>query len=384
MPHTTLRYLVALNLVNPIIGAIRAHKLIKHFGDAEALFNASEQQWRLAGASDKAIHCLAQPDWGKVDEILAWAEQPHHHLLVFGQNDYPQTLSQIVDPPVILYAEGDPTVLIRQQLAIVGSRHPTPSGYETAYMLGASLAKLGFVVVSGMALGIDAAAHQGALSVGGKTVAVMGTGLDLTYPARHGGLAEQIRASGCLVSEYPLGTPALGRHFPMRNRIISGLARGVIVVEAALKSGSLITAKQALEQGREVYAVPGSIHSPTSRGCHWLLREGAKLVENTEDILSELDHQYELTTPAVEDLDESFPLTFPDSDYARVLAAVDFVPTSVEHIIERSGLTADVVCSMLLILELYNAVHMTNGGQYSRSTGIIPSEPPGVKEYEIM
>lgn len=383
MPHSTLRHLVALNLVNPIIGASRAHKLIKHFGDAEALFNASDEQWRKAGLSEKAIHCLAQPDWAKVDEILVWAEQAKHRLLVHGDKDYPLVLSEIADPPVILYADGETDLLSQQQLAIVGSRHPTPSGYETAHMLAASLAKLGFVIVSGMALGIDGAAHQGALSAGGKTVAVMGTGLDLIYPTRHEHLAEQIRESGCLLSEYPLGTPALGRHFPMRNRIISGLSRGVIVVEAALKSGSLITAKQALEQGREVYAVPGSIHNPTSRGCHWLLREGAKLVENTEDILSELDHQYELDGLAPGTSNQETQAKLPEGDYAQVLSAVDFVPTSVDHIIERCGLTADVVCSMLLILELYNAVHITSGGQYCRSAGKITLESD-VKEYGIV
>ena len=383
MLHSILRHYVALNLINPYIGARRAHQLLHQFAGIEGLFSATTEQWRAAGLSQKVIQQLAQPDWRRVDEIFAWLDGPHRHCLVFGETEYPALLAHIADPPLLLYAEGATALLSRPQLAMVGSRHPTPAGDETAYMLAASLAKLGFVIVSGMALGIDAAAHRGALSVGGKTVAVMGTGLDLIYPSRHEQLAEQIRREGCLLSEYPLGTPALGRHFPMRNRIISGLSRGVIVVEAALKSGSLITARQALEQGREVYAVPGSIHSPTSRGCHWLLREGAKLVENVEDILSELDQSGELAQPSVSMRDEVLPLELPDGDYEQVLSAVDFVPTSVDRIIERSGLTADVVCSMLLILELYNIVHITSGGQYCRSTGMVASES-GVKECGIV
>jgi DNA processing protein len=177
-----------------------------------------------------------------------------------------------------------------------------------------------------------------------------------------------------MISEYPLGTPALGRNFPLRNRIISGLSRGVIVVEAALKSGSLITARQALEQGREVFAVPGSIHSPTSRGCHWLLREGAKLVENVEDILAELDPSLAVTDDQVVQQGEADLSGLPEADYDRVLAAIDYAPTSVDRIVERSGLTADAVCSMLLILELYNIVHITSGGQYCRGAGRIAPE----------
>jgi len=374
MLHTTLRHYVALNLIHPYIGARRAHRLLKKFGDIEGLFSAGEEQWRSVGLPERAIAQLAQPEWQKVDAVFSWLDAPNRHLLLYGNAAYPALLTHIADPPLLLYAEGEPALLSRPQLAMVGSRHPTPSGDETAYMLAAALAKLGFVIVSGMALGIDAAAHRGALSANGKTVAVMGTGLDLIYPSRHQALAEQITQTGCLLSEYPLGTQALGRHFPMRNRIISGLSRGVIVVEAALKSGSLITAKQALEQGREVFAVPGSIHSPTSRGCHWLLREGAKLVENIEDILSELDQSGDLFLPAATKTEEVIQVGLPDGDYAQVLAAVDFVPTSVDRIIERSGLTADVVCSMLLILELYNIVHITSGGQYCRSTGIMAAE----------
>jgi DNA processing protein len=366
--------MLALNQFNPLIGARRAHALLQRFGSAEGLFAAGQNAWRAVRLSDKVCTALDQPDWQKVDTALAWADHPNRHILVFGQAGYPEQLAHISDPPLVLYVEGDPAVLAQAQLALVGSRHPTPTGYETAMMLASSLSRIGFVVCSGMALGIDAAAHQGALAAGGATVAVTGTGLDIVYPSRHAALAEQISHSGCLVSEYPLGTQALGRNFPLRNRIISGLSRGVIVVEAALQSGSLITARQALEQGREVYAVPGSIHSPTSRGCHWLLREGAKLVENVEDILAELDPSVVVqeAPPQPRQLDAFAEM--PEADYERVLAAVDYVPTSVDRIVERCGLTADAVCSMLLILELYNIVHISSSGLYCRSAGRLSSE----------
>lgn len=369
MQYSTLRHLLALNLMNPLLGAHRIHALLERFGGAEAFLSAGEKHWRNERLSANAISALNQPDWAKVDQALAWADHPGRHLLVFGEAHYPDMLRHIADPPLVIYAEGDPAILSRQQLAMVGSRHPTPTGHDTAVMFAASLAKLGFVITSGMALGIDGAAHQGALSVPGQTVAVTGTGLDIVYPSRHEALAEQIRQQGCLISEYPLGTPALGRNFPLRNRIISGLSRGVIVVEAALKSGSLITARQALEQGREVFAVPGSIHSPTSRGCHWLLREGAKLVENVEDILAELDPSLVVADDQDLQQGEADLSGLPEADYDRVLAAIDYVPTNVDRIVERSGLTADAVCSMLLILELYNIVHITSGGQYCRSAG---------------
>jgi DNA processing protein len=285
-----------------------------------------------------------------------------------GHEQYPELLAQIADPPVVLFYQGNPQLLKRQQLAMVGSRNPTPLGYETAFDLAASSAKLGFTVTSGMALGIDAAAHYGTLSVAGDTIAVAGTGLDIIYPKRNKELAEQMSRDGLLVSEFPLGTKPLGRNFPLRNRIISGLSRGVIVVEAAMQSGSLITAKQALEQGRDVFAVPGSIHSPTSRGCHWLLRQGAKLVENIKDILEEFDlklGQMELDYDQRSKPDESIKL---DMRFQQVLSNVDFVPTSVDRIIERSGLTADAVCSMLLVLELQDLVQLTNSGQYCRTS----------------
>jgi len=367
MDQETMRYWVALNLLNPILGARRANQLLHHFNQPQAIFEAGSLAWQSLGLGEQACAGLAQPDWEQADATLLWAEQTGRGIIHIGQQGYPEQLSRISDPPILLFYHGDPSLLARQQLAMVGSRNPTPLGYETAFDLAASSAKLGFTITSGLALGIDAAAHQGTLSVAGDTIAVAGTGLDMIYPSKNSELAAQIKTDGLLISEFPLGTKPLGRNFPMRNRIISGLSRGVVVIEAALKSGSLITAKQALEQGRDVFAVPGSIHSPTSRGCHWLLRQGAKLVENIGDILEEFDlrmAQMELDYSQASESKDQLNL---DTHFKQVLSKVDYVPTSVDRIIERSGLTADAVCSMLLVLELQDLVQLTSSGQYCRT-----------------
>ena len=368
MAHTALRHWLALNLCNPVLAARRAHQLLQHFGDIEAVFAASETALNATGLSRQALAGIMNPDWQAVEAAEIWADAPGRRILTLVDPEYPSQLRQISDPPLVLYCEGDIRLLSRQALAIVGSRSPTPSGAETAHAFAAQLARMGFVICSGLALGIDAAAHRGCLSAAGDTIAVVGTGLDRVYPARHGELAAQIRAEGVLISEFPLGTPPLGRHFPQRNRIISGLSRGVLVVEAGVQSGSLITAHQALEQGREVFAIPGSIHNPNSKGCHHLLREGAKLVDSVSDILDELDGVWQ-SQPSADAFPDPESLAEPDDEYQTLLAAIDMTPTSVEHIVERSGLTPDVVCSMLLILELQNFVHMTGNGQYCRALG---------------
>lgn len=366
MTQTNLRHWLALNLSNPVLGARRAHQLIQHFGDIEAVFTASATALQAIGLSRHAVAGILNPDWEAVEAAEVWADFPGRRILTYADPEYPPLLRQISDPPLILYCEGDIHVLARQTLAIVGSRSPTPAGAETAFAFAAQLARMGFVICSGLALGIDAAAHRGCLAADAGTIAVVGTGLDRVYPPRHADLAAQIRTQGLLISEFPLGTPPLGRHFPLRNRIISGLSRGVLVVEAGIQSGSLITAHQATEQGREVFAIPGSIHSPNSKGCHSLLREGAKLVDNANDILEELAG---ILPPAtgVALTDEAEPSAEPGEEYQALLAAVDMTPTSVEHIVERSGLTPDVVCSMLLLLEMQNYVHMTANGQYCRA-----------------
>jgi len=368
MTHTNLRQWLALNLCNPVLGARRAHQLIKHFGDIDAVFAADETALQAIGLRQQARSGILDPDWPAVEAALAWVDAPGRHILTFASHAYPQLLRQISDPPVLLYCEGDIEILQRPTLSIVGSRSPTPSGAETAHAFAAQLSRLGFVIASGMALGIDAAAHHGCIAAQGATIAVVGTGLDRIYPARHVELAAQIRSQGVLISEFPLGTPPLGRHFPQRNRIISGLARGVLVVEAGVQSGSLITAHQALEQGREVFAIPGSIHNPNSKGCHHLLREGAKLVDSVSDILEELEGGL-LSVPVMAASDEREPQAAPPDEYRELLAAIDTTPTSVEHIVERSGLTPDVVCSMLLLLELQEFVYITANGQYCRALG---------------
>jgi DNA processing protein len=251
---------------------------------------------------------------------------------------------------------------------MVGTRNPTPAGQETAQEFARHLAGVGLTITSGLALGIDAASHRGALAAGGYSVAVVGTGLDRVYPARHRELAHQIAEQGALVSEFSPGVPPLAANFPRRNRIISGLSVGTLVVEAARQSGSLITARLALEQGREVFAVPGSIHNPQARGCHQLLRQGAKLVETAQDVLEELGTLVSYVPQAAMQPDpDSDSLSELDADYQKVLKCIGHEPTSVDTVVERSGLTADAVCSMLLVLELQGFVAATNGGHYCQT-----------------
>jgi len=366
MTHADLRHWLALNLCNSILGARRAHQLIQHFGNIDAVFAAPESALVQCGLSQRAVAGILGPDWRAVESAQAWADAPGRRILTYIDEDYPALLRQISDPPILLYCEGDARLLSRPGIAIVGSRSPTHAGSETAFAFAEQLARLGLGINSGMAMGIDGAAHRGCLAAKGHTIAVVGTGLDRVYPARHAELAQQIRQHGVIISEFPLGTPPLGRHFPLRNRIISGLSLGVLVVEAGVQSGSLITAHQALEQGREVFAIPGSIHSPNSKGCHHLLREGAKLVDSVSDILEELDMGTTLT-PEV-NMPAQLPITTElGTEYQALLATLDTTPASVEQLVERSGLTPDAVCSMLLILEMQNFVHITANGQYCRT-----------------
>lgn len=366
MAHQYLRQVLALNALNSLISTRHARQLIATLGSLDAVFIASRQDLVQAGLSERAAQALAQPDWSDVETALAWADRPGHFILTEHDPAYPQLLQHIADPPLALFCEGDLALLNQTALAVVGSRSATPVGLETAHAFAAQLARLGFVVVSGMALGIDAAAHRGALSVAGRTVAVVGTGLDRIYPARNTQLATEIRHTGLIISEFPLGTAPLARNFPQRNRIISGLSRGVLIVEAGIQSGSLITARMALEQGREVFAIPGSIHNPASKGCHLLLRDGAKLVQAIDDILEEFDAQglFEGTLHEMNAADDGVQI---EPEYRHLLESIDSGPTSVESIIERSGLTSEAVCSMLLTLEMRELVHMTASGQYCRA-----------------
>jgi DNA processing protein len=351
----------------PGIGPARFARLLEHFGSAAAALAADRAEWARLGLPDAALDYLRNPDWRQVEQDLAWLERTGNYLLQLNDARYPPLLREIAYPPPLLFVHGDPNCLRAPQLAIVGTRNPTPLGRETAHRFAAHLADGGLAITSGLALGIDAAAHQGALAGGGQTVAVMGTSLDRVYPAKHRDLAHAIAERGALISELPIGTPALAENFPRRNRLISGLALGVLVVEAAIQSGSLITARLALDQGREVFAIPGSIHNPLAKGCHALIRQGAKLVETASDILEELGSLAaagagESLVPATTET----ALGELDDDYRQMLAAMGEEPAGVDLLVERCGLTAEVVSSMLLILELEGYVAAVPGGLYCR------------------
>lgn len=297
---------------------------------------------------------------------LDWLESDQHAILTPDSADYPELLSQIPNPPPHLYVRGDVAALSHPALAIVGSRNPTSGGERNAFEFARHLGRCGFAIVSGLALGIDSAAHRGALAAGAPTVAFLGHGIDHVYPKRNRELADAIAAGGALVSEFPLGMAPRREFFPQRNRLISGVALGTIVVEAARQSGSLITARLAAEQGREVFALPGSIHNPLARGCHRLIRDGAKLVESAEDILSELGaiagHVLD-TARAMPDT--SHAAGEEDAEYVKLTQHLGHDPVSIDDLAERSGLTIGEVSSMLLILELDGKVEKLSGGRYA-------------------
>ncbi len=349
----------------PGVGTRTQFDLLEHFGSIEAIFSASRGQLEksLVGKHEAIDALLAGPDEKILRSELEWLSEPGHHLLTWSDPDYPALLREIPDPPLVLYVAGERQLLSARQLAIVGSRNPTPMGRENARAFAKSLAGAGLAITSGMALGVDGAAHRGALEAGGKTIAVAGTGLDRVYPARHRDLAHEIVKHGALVSEFPLGTPPLPENFPVRNRIISGLSLGTLVVEAALQSGSLITARMANEQGREVFAIPGSIHAPQARGCHALIRQGAKLVETAQDILEELGP---LAGVALQAAHENTPPPRLDATMVTLLEHIGHDPVSIDTLIERSGLTADAVSSMLLQMELNGLVSNCPGGKVQR------------------
>jgi DNA processing protein len=314
-----------------------------------------------------------------LESDLEWLAQSGHDLLTCDTERYPALLRNIASPPAALYTDGDVDALWLPQLAIIGSRNPTAGGVENARDFTRALSAKGLTITSGMATGIDGIAHQAAIDAGGRTIAVTGTGLDRVYPASHQVLAQKIRENGCLVSEFPPGTAPKRAHFPARNRIISGLSLGVLVIEAALNSGSLITARLAGEQGREVFALPGSIHNPLSKGCHRLIREGAKLVETDLEILQEIaplagqlagSLQSITSSRQVDELEKSAdgPKMGQDPEYKKLWACLGHDPLPMDTIIRSSGLTAKAVSAMLLLLELRGKVETHPGGAFSRKT----------------
>ena len=299
------------------------------------------------------------------DTEKEWLEKAGNRIIRSDSEDFPELLQGIPGPPTLLYTVGNADALHLPALSIVGSRNPTRGGRENAYEFAKHLGQAGFCIVSGLAQGIDRAAHEGALDAGAMTVAFLGHGIDRVYPAANRDLAHRISQNGALLSEYPLGSPPRREHFPQRNRLISGLGLGTLVVEAARRSGSLITARLAGEQGREVFAIPGSIHNPLSRGCHQLIKQGAKLVESADDIVSELGALtgYLMQNEA-QIRDGKSEIDVHDADYDILLNSLSFDPASADELAENSGLTIDQVSSMLLILELEEQIEALSGGKY--------------------
>jgi DNA processing protein len=351
--------------LTPGIGRVSQRKLLKTFGLPEQIFSASYSALETA-IGTKARALLEANHEAAVEAALRWAEAPGQHILTLADAAYPPRLLTTADPPTLIYVLGDPALLARPALAIVGSRNATPQGLRNAHDFACELSRQGLAIVSGLALGIDAAAHGGALAAKGTTIAVIGTGADRLYPARNRGLAEKIRETGVIVSEFPLGTPATAENFPRRNRIISGLALGVLVVEAATESGSLITARLAGEQGREVFAIPGSIHAPQTRGCHRLIRQGAKLVESARDVLEELG---EFASPATSvakttQAPAATPVNASTDEAAAVLAHLGHDPCPLDELAQRSRLTAERLLPLLLELELAGKLAPLPGNRY--------------------
>lgn len=342
--------------LTPGVGGGTIRTLLGAFGSAEQALRSGEVSVAAVVGPTLAKAIGDGANGALVDQALAWAEQNQCAILTLADERYPQRLRAIPDPPALLYARGDPSFLSAPSIAIVGARNPTPQGIENAREFARALSDAKLVVCSGLALGIDAAAHHGALLGSAGTIAVVGTGIDRCYPRRNVELARRIVERGVIVSEFPLGTLPLPGNFPRRNRIISGLALGCLVVEASLESGSLITARLAADHGREVFAIPGSIHAPTAKGCHALIKQGAKLVESVNDVVEELHV----------DRGQPPPLVSPAKPSSALEEAMGFEPVYLDTLCARVGLTPDVVSAMLLELELEGRVATLPGGQYQR------------------
>lgn len=351
------------------VGGSALRRLLIAFGDPAEVLAAN--QHALEGVVKKTIAAnifQRKVNEDKFSRTIEWLKDPLNSLVTLADSDYPKLLLNIPDPPPILYFKGQRRFLMQPALAIVGSRNATPQGMANADAFAEAASNAGFCVISGLAQGIDAAAHQGGLRGTSSSMAIVGTGLDLVYPSRNRELAHKLAAEGALISEFPLGMPAMSKNFPRRNRIISGMCHACLVVEATLYSGSLITARLALEQGRDVMAIPGSIHSPLSKGCHALIKQGAKLVENIQDILDELNHQPDQPVEAAS-IERNEVSDHADSDCiddAGLLMYFDYDSVDIDSLCARSGLTVEVVSAMLLTLELEGRIGSLPGGKYQR------------------
>jgi DNA processing protein len=346
--------------LTPGLGASTVRRLLEKFGlpDAVLACKRSELAAFVSGPSMEALDSTAVRE--AVERTLDWAAADGHFVITLADETYPRPLLEVADPPPLLFARGRVGLLQKPAIAIVGSRNASAQGESNAREFAKALSAAGLTIVSGLALGIDAAAHRGGLAGGSSTIAVLGTGIDVVYPARNASLATQIAESGLLISEFPLGVPAIAHNFPRRNRVISGLTRGCLVVEAAPASGSLITARCAADQGREVFAIPGSIHSPLSKGCHALIKAGAKLVESAEDVLAELAGFRQSGSANTQSSGDQAVAD------RGLLAVMGHDPVDVDSLCARANLSAEQVASELLRLELDGRVTALPGGLYQR------------------
>jgi DNA processing protein len=365
----SLKAWLALSLTRGL-GGESARRLLREFGSPDAVFAASVSSLKSVVKADVSAEINKGIADDAIAPALAWLEDGNNHIVTLADSDYPQALLNIPDPPLLLYVKGRLDLLNRSALAIVGSRSATPQGINNAEAFAKSLSDAGLCIISGMAHGIDAAAHRGALrgqgSNQGGSIAIVGTGLDKVYPAANRDLAHALAQQGALVSEFPLGTPPLAANFPRRNRLISGMSLGCLVVEASLQSGSLITARMALEQGRDVFAIPGSIHAPQSKGCHALLKQGAKLVEAAQDILEELSGQLVSPLPVTNSAGPDSEGPNSEGSGSALLEHLGFDPVNVDTLSARCGLTVSQLSAMLLTLELGGRICALPGGLYQR------------------
>ena len=364
--HREIPYWLAL-MRAPVSRVRILHDLLSEFESPGRIFNCSREHLLNSGIQHKLLDYLEHPDWDGVADDLDWLQSPVNHFITFFDSDYPDLLKEIYDPPLALFVAGDRSVLKSCQISIVGSRRPTVDGKRNARDFAAGLARLGVTITSGMATGLDSEAHQGALDENGRTIAVLGSGLKCIYPPGNKRLAQRIKENGAIISEFPPERQPVPMNFPRRNRIISGLSTGTLVVEAALKSGTLITAGYALEQGREVFAIPGSIHNQLARGCNGLIRQGAKLVQNIDDILEEIGPLRHLTGNSGQDYSrDGKKIKGLDECSILLLDYIGSRPVSIDFLVAETRFTASEILVELMKMELAGIVQSLPGGNFVR------------------